>query len=195
MVVTNIQRDVLTGLYNRHYLNSALDREFQRAKKLGWPLSVAFIDLDNFKQINDTYGPQSGDKVLQKAAKTFQANIRDTDIVAHYGGQKFVVILVGTGAEGARITCERVVTVFRNTYHYISPGEQLVVTISIGLATEGQAVKFETPLALLKASEFSAYSAKAMGHNRFVEYNAVHQENFDLIYPEYRIGGASFSNQ
>ena len=109
------RRDVLTGIYNRAYLEQFLTREFDNSTRHNWPLSVAFLDLDKFKQLNDSFGHQAGDRVLQATARILRGNTRETDFIARYGGEEFVVVLPATDADTAHRICERIVMAFRNT--------------------------------------------------------------------------------
>ena len=90
-------RDPLTGLANRRLLDELLGRAIQRAKRLGTPLSVVFLDLDTFKSVNDTYGHEAGDAVLRVTAARLQTAVRDADVVARYGGDEFIVVYEGIG--------------------------------------------------------------------------------------------------
>ena len=107
------RRDALTGVYNRAYLDQVLAREFENSTRHKWPLSVAFADLDNFKSINDRFGHQAGDRILQATARILRGNTRETDLIARYGGEEFVVVLPATDANTARSVCERIVAAFQ----------------------------------------------------------------------------------
>src|ERR1700691_6128008 len=113
------RRDSLTGVYNRAYLDQFLGREFDNSTRHKWSLSVAFADLDNFKNINDSFGHQAGDRILQATARILRGNTRESDMIARYGGEEFIVVLPATDAETARSICERIVVAFRNTGHVI----------------------------------------------------------------------------
>ncbi len=113
------RRDQLTGVYNRAYLEQFIAREFDNSTRHKWPLSVAFVDLDNFKQINDNFGSQAGDRILQATARILRGNTRETDMIARYGGEEFVVVLPATDADTAHSICERIVMAFRNTGHVV----------------------------------------------------------------------------
>ena len=103
------RRDAMTGVYNRAYLDQVLAREFEHSSRHKWPLSVAFADLDNFKSVNDRFGHQAGDRILQATARILRGNTRETDLIARYGGEEFVVVLPATDADTARSICERIV--------------------------------------------------------------------------------------
>jgi diguanylate cyclase (GGDEF)-like protein len=163
------RRDAMTGVYNRAYLDQVLAREFENSTRHKWPLSVAFADLDNFKRINDTFGHQAGDRILQATARILSGNTRETDLIARYGGEEFVIVLPATDAQTARSVCERIVTAFQNTGHVIG-SEHATVTISIGCATHGADTSFENTAAFVKAADQALYTAKLRGRNRSVPF-------------------------
>jgi diguanylate cyclase (GGDEF)-like protein len=164
------RRDELTGVYNRAYLDQFLGREFENSTRHKWPLSVAFADLDNFKVINDNFGHQAGDRVLQATARILRGNTRETDLIARYGGEEFVVVLPATDAETARSICERIVVAFRNTGHVIG-SDHATVTISIGCATHGGENQFNNVADFIKAADRALYTAKMRGRNRSVPFD------------------------
>jgi len=164
------RRDPLTGVYNRAYLDQFLGREFENSTRHKWPLSVAFADLDNFKHINDSFGHQAGDRILQATARILRGNTRETDLIARYGGEEFVVVLPATDAETARSICERIVLAFRNTGHVIG-SDHAKVTISIGCATHGSQTPFNTVADFVKAADQALYTAKMRGRNRSVPFD------------------------
>jgi diguanylate cyclase (GGDEF)-like protein len=100
--------DHLTGAYNRRFFELRLNEEIQRADRFGQPLSVAMLDVDGFKELNDQFGHDCGDQTLKGIADTIRGQLRSVDILARYGGDEFVVLLPGTGAEGALRTAERI---------------------------------------------------------------------------------------
>jgi diguanylate cyclase (GGDEF)-like protein len=165
------RRDGLTGVYNRAYLDQFLEREFDSSSRHKWPLSVAFADLDDFKSVNDNFGHQAGDRILQATARILRGNTRETDLIARYGGAGFVVVLPATDAETARSICERIVMAFRNTGHVIG-SDHATVTISIGCATHGAAqTLFNNVADLVKAADQALYTAKMRGRNRSVPFD------------------------
>ena len=175
------RRDGLTGLYNRAHLDQVLTEEFAQAKRHHWPISIAFVDLDHFKNINDTHGHQAGDEILQAAARLLIANTRDTDINARYGGDEFVVVLPGSGTAELRVTCERLVKAFASTQHELDNGAKLTATVSVGIASHGENEDFETVDDLLQAGDRALYSAKYQGRNRFVMHYAENADNHHAI--------------
>jgi diguanylate cyclase (GGDEF)-like protein len=164
------RRDELTGVYNRAYFDQFLAREFDNSTHHKWPLSLAFADLDNFKHINDGFGHQAGDRILQATARMLRGNTRETDLIARYGGEEFVVVLPATDAETARSICERIVTAFRNTGHVIG-SDHAKVTISVGCATHGSQHLFDSVADFIKAADQALYTAKTGGRNRSVPYD------------------------
>ncbi len=167
------QRDSLTGLYNRAFLDQACDQEFENSKKHNWPLTVVFLDVDHFKRINDTHGHYAGDEVLRATARLLKANTRGSDFIARYGGEEFVVLLPGTGKEGARIACDRLVSAFRNTEHDIGKSKTVSITMSVGAAVMDKESDFEKPEDLLRAADRALYTAKQEGRNRWVFYGVA----------------------
>jgi diguanylate cyclase (GGDEF)-like protein len=164
------RRDELTGVYTRVHLDHYLGREFDDSTRHKWPLSVAFADLDDFKKINDNFGHQAGDRILQATARILRANTRETDLIARYGGEEFVVVLPATDAETARSICERIVMAFRNTGHVIG-SDHATVTISIGCATHGSQTLFNDVAEFIKAADQALYTAKMRGRNRSVPFD------------------------
>ena len=164
------RRDALTGVYNRAYLDQYLAREFENSLRQHWPLSIAFADLDNFKAINDTYGHQAGDRILQTTARILRDNTRETDLIARYGGEEFVVVLPATDAETAHSICERIVGALHDMTHEIGTSHARV-TISIGCATHTPLNKFADAAELIKAADQALYTAKLRGRNRTVPYD------------------------
>ena len=164
------RRDTLTGAYNRAYLDQFLGREFDNSTRHNWPLSVAFADLDNFKTVNDNFGHQAGDRILQATARMLRGNTRESDLIARYDGEEFVVVLPATDAETARSICERIVMAFRNTGHVIG-SDHATVTISIGCATHGSETHFNSVADLVKAANQALYTAKTRGRNRSVPFD------------------------
>lgn len=164
------RRDALTGVYNRAYLDMVLQREYESASRHNWPVSIAFADLDKFKNINDRYGHQAGDRILQATARILRANTRETDFIARYGGEEFIVVLPATDAITARHVCDRIVTAFQNTGHIIG-AEQAKVTISIGCATHYGQTSFVSVAEFVKAADQALYAAKMRGRNRSVPFD------------------------
>lgn len=156
------QEDVLTKLYNRHYLERFLSREFGRAKRGNHPLSVAIADIDHFRYINDAFSHQVGDAVLGKVAELFVAACRGSDVIARYGGEEFALVLADTDLEAAQMVCERLrLTVESYDWNSLQPG--LKVTLSFGLSTGIEAPNHEK---LLSLADEQLHRAKLEGRNR-----------------------------
>lgn len=158
--------DVLTGAYNRLYIEEHLKNRLAVHQRYGSELSVVMLDLDNFKEINDTFGHPVGDRLLGEFAQLLRDASRDSDIVARYGGDEFVVVLDSTGAEGAAVFTRRLLRdTFSRTFAEGIDGVDL--TISAGITTVG---KHATPELLtadrvLGQVDTALYAAKAAGRN------------------------------
>jgi diguanylate cyclase (GGDEF)-like protein len=167
------RRDNLTGAFNRGHLDGVLADWFADANKAGIPLSVVFVDLDNFKLVNDRHGHQAGDRVLVKSAQILTALARGTDLVARYGGEEFVLLLPGCGADGTRRLCERLLEAFRGAEYQTEDGSRLVVTVSMGIATHGERVHFDSCQQLLRGADQALYAAKQGGRDRYTEFSVA----------------------
>jgi diguanylate cyclase (GGDEF)-like protein len=167
------RRDNLTGAFNRGHLDGVLADWFADANKAGIPLSVVFVDLDNFKLVNDRHGHQAGDRVLVKSAQILTALARGTDLVARYGGEEFVLLLPGCGADGTRRFCERLLEAFRGAEYQTEDGSRLVVTVSMGIATHGERAHFDSCQQLLRSADQALYAAKQGGRDRYTEFSVA----------------------
>jgi len=156
-------RDPLTGLFNRRYLDETLEHELARAKREGYPISLAMIDVDHFKIVNDTYGHKAGDEVLKGIGEVLQAQAREGDIVCRYGGEEFLLLMPRMPLVSARERAEQWRAGFAGrTFRH---GDlALGVTLSIGLATYPEHAA--TPEALIVSADRALYQAKAGGRNR-----------------------------
>ncbi|GGL54689.1 GGDEF domain-containing protein [Planomonospora parontospora] len=155
-------RDPLTGLHNRRHLAEALEREAVRAVAEGTPLSAAIIDVDHFKQINDTYGHGGGDAVLVRLARLLAGAVRQGDVVARYGGEEFVLLLPGVTEESAWRLVERLRERAGRTAIEVD-GRALAVTFSAGVAGLAAGGSTED---LLRAADAALYEAKRRGRDR-----------------------------
>ncbi len=157
--------DDLTGAYNHRFFIEQLTIEVERQERYPSPLSLLMIDIDHFKQYNDTHGHLAGDEVLRAIAILILRGVRRTDIIARYGGEEFSAILINTGKEGARVIAERVrrnvaVSFFQN--EKVRSNEN--VTVSIGVATFSPSVSTVTDL--IREADNALYRAKKAGRNR-----------------------------
>lgn len=160
--------DGLTGLYNRHYLNTHLENLCKQALNNRKPLSVIILDMDHFKQVNDTHGHDAGDLVLKQLAATMLDLARSSDLVARYGGEEFVLLLPETTIESAKEVAERIRKTVEG-YAFIietSSGKTISKTISLGVST--LKLSGDTPAELLKRADLALYEAKNGGRNRVV---------------------------
>lgn len=159
-------KDALTGIYNRRFLESRLREEFERHRRHSHPLSLMMIDIDFFKKVNDNYGHQCGDVILQAVAEKTASVIRKTDFVARYGGEEFCCLLPETSADAAEIVAENI----RNHIEQIEnifEGNSIKVTISLGISA---LMDKDSPETLLKRADDALYQAKHSGRNRFVRF-------------------------
>jgi diguanylate cyclase (GGDEF)-like protein len=157
-------QDDLTQLYNSRYLRQFLENEIRRAKRYGNPVAVIFIDLDGFKQVNDTFGHRVGSETLREVGRLLANSVRDTDVVARYGGDEFTIVLPETSAEKAMITADRVRRRIAE-WEFRGGGEQTFhLTASFGIAAFP-----EHPAAsaadLLEKADLAMYEAKAANKN------------------------------
>jgi two-component system, cell cycle response regulator len=161
-------RDPLTGLFNRNRMNDLLEKEFNRARRYGTDLACLILDLDFFKNVNDTFGHQFGDFVLQQFGQRLTQNLRDTDMCFRYGGEEFMVLLPNACLHDARRAAEKLRSICESET-YDDGDNAATVTVSIGLATASD-VKPNVPRDLLAFADKALYRAKAKGRNRVVVY-------------------------
>jgi len=156
--------DILTGLPNRRYALWRLRQEMAESSRSGQPLSVMILDLDRFKQINDTFGHEAGDRVLAHAAKVMRKVVRTSDIVCRFGGEEFLIIAPATGLEAGKKLAERIRHSLENNS---PPGLELgrPVTASIGVACLSDA-KHEDDVEIVRQADKALYRAKEGGRNR-----------------------------
>ncbi|MFQ5464416.1 MAG: diguanylate cyclase [Thermodesulfobacteriota bacterium] len=155
--------DSLTNLYNSKYLDKALERELSRADRLMMPLSVLFLDLDNFKQINDTNDHLVGSKVLVEIGKVLLKCVRDVDTVIRYGGDEYVIVLVDADSDSAFMVAERARESIETQHFLTDEGLDIRVTISIGVST--YPVHTKNKKELLRMADKAMYSAKGISKN------------------------------
>ncbi|MDK2820857.1 MAG: hypothetical protein PWP31_822 [Clostridia bacterium] len=153
------ETDFLTGFFNKRALRNILANELERKIRYGTPLAVIFLDIDNFKCYNDTFGHVAGDVVLQKTAEIIKNSIRTVDIAGRYGGEEFVIILPGTKEEGAVAVAERI---RKSIETYPFPHCKVTASLGIALAKNSDSVD-----SLLKRADQSLYQAKKQGKNHF----------------------------
>lgn len=160
--------DALTGVLNRRQLEAVLEEEFARASRHDWPLSIAFIDLDDFKKINDMHGHLTGDEVLRAFAAKLQELMRNSDTVARFGGEEFIVMFPSTPEDIAVDVIRRVLSTIASTPMAEIDGAPLHVTFSAGVAAHGAYERFANVQDLLKAADDVLYRSKNLGRNRVI---------------------------
>ncbi len=156
--------DPLTGLYNWRYLESHLAQVIASAVNRGRLVSVLTLDVDFFKSVNDTYGHDAGDRVLQEMAGRLRASIRNSDLACRTGGEEFVVVLSGTDLHTAERVGERVRKLVAAKPFLVAPGCHLSITVSLGIASLLSVE--DAPGELLKRADQALYRAKREGRNR-----------------------------
>jgi diguanylate cyclase (GGDEF)-like protein/PAS domain S-box-containing protein len=158
------ERDPLTGLYNRRFLDTALEREIKRAQRHGVPLGILIADVDHFKRVNDMHGHAAGDDALKAVANYLMSNVRSEDVVCRYGGEEFVVLMPGASGHVARERAEalregvRGIGRARHDWHLSS------VSISVGVAIFPEHAADRE--GLLQAADAALYRAKSSGRDR-----------------------------
>ncbi len=156
--------DSLTGLYVRRYFMVKLQEELLRAERYTNILSIVMADLDGFKNVNDTYGHDAGDRVLKAIGQFLQQNIRDVDVVARYGGDEFVIMIPEAAQDAAYILSERL----RKQFSKLKLENMPPITISLGIATYPlDGTELED---LIKKADSAMYAAKRAGRNKVVKY-------------------------
>ena len=158
--------DGLTGLYDHQEMLRAMDSEFVRSRRYNSPLSIAIIDLDFFKKVNDTHGHQMGDEVLIELATVIKRICRSNDTASRYGGEEFLLILTETGIDGAFQIAERIRKEFSNL-RFERDGVEFMVTLSCGVAGL-DILKPSTPSQLIQTADQALYRAKESGRNKTV---------------------------
>jgi len=157
--------DDLTGVYNYRYLGQRLAEELQRAKRHNCPLSVIYIDSDNFKLVNDTYGHETGNMVLQRVSQIIRVAARGEDFVGRLGGDEFLIVLPQTDSAGALIAAERIKKKLDGMELIAGNGERIdFTTFSMGIASHPGCG--ESKDELIRAADEAMYRAKKAGGDR-----------------------------
>jgi diguanylate cyclase (GGDEF)-like protein len=161
---TELYRDSLTGLYNMRYLELALDLEVRRASRFGTTFCVLFVDVDGFKKVNDTHGHLAGSALLSEMGAVIKDAVREVDVVARYGGDEFVLVLLGASVETGKMIAERVREVVAAQRFVTAAGKDVYVTVSIGLAAFPESARSREQL--LRMADETMYASKNSGKNR-----------------------------
>jgi diguanylate cyclase (GGDEF)-like protein/PAS domain S-box-containing protein len=162
-------QDPLTGLFNRRYLDETLPREMNRAQRLGAPLCVVMLDIDGFKQFNDSFGHGPGDSLLRKLAGILHEHLRKSDISCRYGGDEFVIVMPDSSIVDTQQRMEQI-RMFMRGLPQIHFGEQAMNMVSLSAGIACMPVHGTTPSELLRAADEAMYTAKQAGKDRIVVY-------------------------
>ena len=160
--------DKLTSLYNRYKFDESLEKEIQRAKRYAHPLSFIITDIDYFKNINDTYGHEIGDKVIVQSAKIIKDTIRSSDIAARYGGEEFIILVPQIGPAETLALADRIRSDIEKAAIKTDTGDMSYFTISIGVA-HLQPEHDTTIEHIIQRADKALYTAKANNKNQVVE--------------------------
>jgi len=158
--------DPLTGVNNRRRYNEISERELTRCKRYRHPLCVLMLDADHFKAVNDTYGHDAGDKVLQALANACVAELRDVDVLGRFGGEEFTVTLPDTSMDTALEAAERLRASLARTKVALDDGQEISFTVSIGASDLRE--ENESLTDLLNRADAALYTAKEQGRNRVI---------------------------
>lgn len=164
--------DGLTGLFNHRHIQEVVHEEYERARRTGEPLSVVMLDFDHFKRVNDAYGHQVGDRVLQEMAEILRKTAREIDKLGRYGGEEFIAVLPETDPEDATIFAERVRERVERHPFAVGRAEPLHLTVSAGTATYPYPGVYN-PRTLVQRADQALYAAKAAGRNRVIRFNQL----------------------
>jgi len=172
--------DPLTGLSNARYMQQWLTQAIAYATRYYKPLSVIFLDLDHFKWINDCYGHLSGDRALKFLASVLRNNVRDSDLVARYAGDEFLIALPNTPADQLPVLAERILTELKNN-PMESGGESFTISCSMGSATFPEVPPVSTYQELLNLADQALYAAKRAGRAQLAQWQDLPQQYHDAL--------------
>lgn len=170
--------DPLTEAYNRAAMEQMFKNELRRATRYKLPVSLLMLDLDNFKNINDTYGHQVGDKTLKKFVGIVNEQLRSTDILARYGGEEFALLLPDSEGLGAEVAAERLREIVEQTL-IVADNYKFNITVSVGIA-DYQFTNDDLD-SLLKRADIALYCAKQAGRNRVVVFREENRAQKKVI--------------
>lgn len=160
-----VHTDTLTALYNLRFFLQSLDREMDRARRTGIPVALIFLDLDNFKRVNDNWGHEAGNRALVHVSRLIRETIRKTDIPCRYGGEEFAVILPATRLQVARTVAERLRKLVESDALVLDKaGRMLPLSISLGLDVMGPGYN-DNPEKFINSVDAYLYQAKHRGRN------------------------------
>jgi diguanylate cyclase len=163
-VSEKVLRDHLTGTLNRRGLGEAFDREIARAERQAQPLSIALLDIDNFKDLNDTLGHQAGDSALVHLAQVITDTMRPSDSVARFGGEEFMIVLPDSDTEQGAAVITRLQRELTKRF-FLHDNRKLLITFSAGIASY---LPGDTQAAVIARADRALYQAKRAGKNRVI---------------------------
>ncbi|WP_137165780.1 sensor domain-containing diguanylate cyclase [Salinimonas lutimaris] len=155
--------DGLTGLYNRRYWQERFDNTFKLARRREQPVTAMMLDIDHFKKINDAYGHQAGDKVIQALSSILQQSVRETDLAGRYGGEEFAVVLSDSTADTSLLVAERIRSA-AESMQVEHEGQAITFTVSLGLAEFNR--EYSSAMLWLEQADMALYDAKHNGRNQ-----------------------------
>lgn len=170
-LLTMSRTDALTGLDNRRHLSERLHEMWEHSQRLHEPLALVMCDIDHFKHVNDEHGHQAGDAVLQQFAAVLKSEAREIDRVGRYGGEEFVLILLGTVLDAAVTFADRLRAAVEAHVFTFGEGETLNRTMSCGVAAWPHP-RIDDQEALIRAADEALYVAKETGRNRVVRFDS-----------------------
>jgi len=163
-------RDALTNLFNRRYLEETLERELARAAREVYPLCIVMMDIDHFKNVNDTYGHEAGDLVLKTLAETVTSQSRQGDFVCRFGGEEFVLVMPNITIDIAK---ERVSSLHKSISSLYIPFGRFNLNITMSMGISWYPKHGETKETLLRAADRALYAAKNTGRNQVAVYREL----------------------
>jgi len=164
-VKRHASRDPMTGVLNRTGLKDELERAWFMSQRYDFPMTIVLLDIDSFKLVNDSYGHSAGDRVICEFAQLISGTARSSDIIARYGGDEFVIVLMEADDESTRVFSERLLGIIRE-HLFCSQDERLKMTASIGIASAKSAIPASTANDLFNRADRALYAAKWEGRNR-----------------------------
>jgi diguanylate cyclase (GGDEF)-like protein len=173
--------DPLTKLYNRRFLEEYYNRQVAEANRRQEPFVVVFLDIDQFKIVNDTYGHELGDKALAAVARTIRNSLRQVDLMVRYGGEEFIIVLPGTDLEGGITVAEKIRQTMASTPIEIESGETIFLTASLGVASYPPGSNLSVEEIIQRADE-AMYQAKIMGKNQVVVWQRLRDTGQQVLF-------------
>jgi diguanylate cyclase (GGDEF)-like protein len=180
-LIAPAHRDDMTGIYSHSYFHDRMATEFAAASRYDYPVSCIFVDIDNFKQVNEEFGFTVGDQILKDCANLLFESCRMTDVIARYGGEEFAILLPHTGYKGASELAARL-QVMVAEYTFLPKEFQIHITLSMGVASFPEDY-IEKRYEILTFAQQAAFRSALLGYNRITRYKdmAVDQENLPIF--------------